>query len=239
MGQKKDENTKEEKKSESGLRYYLPTDVVLHNKPNDIWVSFLGKVCNITPLVKEYKGRRELKPLLAYAGKDISHWFDKRTQDIKFVVHPVTGIKVPYCPHGPIPHVHPQVPSSTWQSIEGVMKPYDGLPWWKDKKYVIGLLSTSPRPVRIINTAIPQSHRHSLAWVAAEENLYQILQRLLPRNSHLTSYTFKFEGENLKMNKTLEENDVPDERLKFSQLGMRDNCYIPAIQLHYNDNLTK
>lgn len=82
MGQKKDENTKEEKKSESGLRYYLPTDVVLHNKPNDIWVSFLGKVCNITPLVKEYKGRRELKPLLAYAGKDISHWFDKRTQDV-------------------------------------------------------------------------------------------------------------------------------------------------------------
>lgn len=76
------EKKDEEVKSDSGLRYYLPTDVILHNKPDDIWVSFLGKVCDITPLVAEYKRKRVVKPLLAYAGKDISHWFDKRTQDV-------------------------------------------------------------------------------------------------------------------------------------------------------------
>lgn len=79
MDAKKDKNSKE---PTSKIRYYLPSDVVLHNKPNDIWVSFLGKVCDITPLIKEFKGKGVTKPLLAYAGKDISHWFDKRTQDV-------------------------------------------------------------------------------------------------------------------------------------------------------------
>lgn len=75
--------------------------------------------------------------------------------------------------------------------------------------------------------------------VAAEEKLYQILERLLPWNSHVTSYTMKFDGEKLNMDKTLDENEIVDERRKFSQLGLADNCYIPAIQLYYNDDLTK
>lgn len=89
---------------------------------------------------------------------------------IKFVVHPVTGIKVPYCPHGPIPHVQPPIPSSKWKPLHGIQRPYDGLPWWRDKKYVVGLLSTNPRPIRIINTSVPQSHRHTLTWVSSRRN---------------------------------------------------------------------
>ncbi|EEB19742.1 Cytochrome b5 isoform, putative [Pediculus humanus corporis] len=163
---KKDEGEKEVERNEFGLRYYLPTDVILHNKPEDCWVSFLGKVCDVTPIVKEYENEKEVKPLLAHAGKDISHWFDERTQDIKYMIHPVTGVKVPYCPHGPIPHVHPQVPSTKWQPLPGVKRPYDGLPWWRNKKYVVGLLSKNPRPLKIVNTAVPESHRNSLAWVS-------------------------------------------------------------------------
>lgn len=64
------------------LPYFLPSDVVLHNQPDDIWLSLLGFVYDLTPLIKEYKGRKEIKPLLAYAGKDISHWFNKKTKDV-------------------------------------------------------------------------------------------------------------------------------------------------------------
>lgn len=109
--------------------YFAPFEVVIHNTPDDCWVSFLGKVIDITPLIKMYEKEKCVKPLLAMAGKDISHWFDKRTKDIRQYIHPITGCKVPYCPHGPIPDVSPQVPSTNWQ-------PHKTTPWWNDDKYV-------------------------------------------------------------------------------------------------------
>ena len=33
-------------------RYYTPNEVALHNTPSDLWVSFLGKVYDLTELVK-------------------------------------------------------------------------------------------------------------------------------------------------------------------------------------------
>ena len=62
--------------------YILPAEVAIHNKTNDIWVSFLGKVYDLSSLVEEYDGQDVIKPLLAYAGKDISEWFDPRTKDV-------------------------------------------------------------------------------------------------------------------------------------------------------------
>lgn len=32
--------------------YYLPTEVVVHNKSDDIWVSINRRVLNITPLIQ-------------------------------------------------------------------------------------------------------------------------------------------------------------------------------------------
>jgi len=32
-------------------RYYTPAEVAIHNKENDCWVSFLGKVYDLTPLI--------------------------------------------------------------------------------------------------------------------------------------------------------------------------------------------
>lgn len=57
-------------------KYWKPADVALHNRPEDCWVSFNGIVMDLTPLVQEYRNRPEILPLLAEAGKDISHWFD-------------------------------------------------------------------------------------------------------------------------------------------------------------------
>ena len=37
-------------------RYYTPNEVSVHNTIEDLWVSFLGKVYNLTPLCDQYKG---------------------------------------------------------------------------------------------------------------------------------------------------------------------------------------
>lgn len=39
------------------------------------------------------------------------------------------------------------------------------------------------------------------------------------------------------MNKTMEENGIPDERDLFTDLGIPQNSYIPSILLYYNDDL--
>lgn len=110
------------------VNYIAPFEVVVHNKPDDCWVSFLGKVFDVTPIIKKYEHDVCIKPLLAHAGKDISDWFDERTGEIMHYVHPVTGVLVPYCPHGRVPDVKAQVPSANWRPVEDP-------PWWKDKKY--------------------------------------------------------------------------------------------------------
>ena len=38
--------------------------------------------------------------------------------------------------------------------------------------------------------------------------------------------------------KTLEENGVNDEDDEFEELGIRDDYYVPALHLMYNDDLT-
>ena len=40
------------------------------------------------------------------------------------------------------------------------------------------------------------------------------------------------------MEKTLDENDIPDEREEYIDLGIDEDAYIPAIHLFYNDDLT-
>lgn len=120
--------------SSKKLNYIAPFEVVVHNKPYDCWVSFIGKVFNVTPVIQQYENDVCIKPLLAHAGKDISNWFDERTGEIMHYVHPVTGVLVPYCPHGRIPDIKPQVPSASWRPIEDP-------PWWKNEKYLRIFLS--------------------------------------------------------------------------------------------------
>ena len=37
--------------------YYTPNEVSVHNTLEDLWVSFLGKVYDLTPLADKHKGR--------------------------------------------------------------------------------------------------------------------------------------------------------------------------------------
>ncbi|KAI4460949.1 hypothetical protein MML48_5g00021099 [Holotrichia oblita] len=207
--------------------YIAPFEVVIHNKPDDCWVSFLGKVFNVTPLIDEYKNQDCIRPLLAFAGKDISHWFDAKTGDIQHHVHPITGARVPYCPHGRIPHVEIQVPSTKW-------RPLSQKPWWfDDKRYMVGLLTKRVRPVRIVNTLICKEVHLD---VCCEDTITRIMERYSIFNSDSNSYTWRCNDKNLKMDKTLEENDILDERDEFTRLGLPPNLYVPAIFLYYNDD---
>ena len=42
----------------------------------------------------------------------------------------------------------------------------------------------------------------------------------------------------LDMDKTLEQNNVPDESEKFSSIGIDEDYYIPTLHIYFNDDLT-
>lgn len=67
----------------------------------------------------------------------------------------------------------------------------------------------------------------------------EILLRYLKWNAHAPSYTWKYDGNNLEMHKTLEENSVKDEDEEFYELSMNDNDFLPALHLYFNDDLTE
>jgi hypothetical protein len=74
--------------------------------------------------------------------------------------------------------------------------------------------------------------------VCSEETLNEILDRYMELNEHAASYTWKRLGRPLDMDKTLEENDIPDETDEFIDLNIDEHAYIAAVHLYYNDDLT-
>jgi hypothetical protein len=91
-----------------------------------------------------------LKPIIDVAGQDISHWFDPKTKDIKRYIDPVTNCQLQHAPHGRFLHIAPPYPSSNWANDFHI-------PWWKDEKYCIGILSKKTRFIKIINSLTLQS----------------------------------------------------------------------------------
>lgn len=67
----------------------------------------------------------------------------------------------------------------------------------------------------------------------------EILRRYLPYNMHATSYTWKYFGKNLDMDKTLEENGVTDEAEEMYQLRIDQDEFLPPVNLYFNDDLTE
>ena len=67
----------------------------------------------------------------------------------------------------------------------------------------------------------------------------EILERYILYNAHAASYTWKYNGKNLKMDATLAENGIVDEDEQFYELGMNDDQYLQAIHLYFNDDLTE
>lgn len=210
-------------------KYFTPKEVAVHNTVDDLWVSFLGKVYNLTPLCERYKGDVLLKPIIQAAGGDISHWFNPKTKDIRTHVDPQTGCEIPYCPNGRFVHIPPPYPDSFWANDFG-------RPWWKDESYLVGILSQKTRKIKIINTLTSQEH---VIEVCSEEIMTEILERYLKYNAHAASYTWKYDSRNLVMNSTLEENGIEDEDEEFYKLSMNDDTFLQSIHLYFNDDLTE
>ncbi|KAL5013710.1 hypothetical protein ScPMuIL_007980 [Solemya velum] len=210
-------------------KYFTPNEVAIHNTVEDLWVSFLGKVYDVTPLCEKYKGDVLLKPIIQAAGKDISHWFNQRTKEIRTHIDPLTNCSLPYCPNGRFVHIPPPYPDSDWANDFG-------RPWWKDDSYCVGILSKKTRYIKIINTLTSQDQ---VIEVCSEETMSEILERYRKYNAHAGSYTWKYNGTNLNMENTIEENGIADEDEEFYKLSMNDDTFLQAIHLYFNDDLTE
>ncbi|RVE60900.1 hypothetical protein OJAV_G00185940 [Oryzias javanicus] len=210
-------------------RFFTPAEVAAHNTAADLWVSFLGRVCDLSPLVTRFAGDPLLLPILESAGTDISCWFDPRTKDVKTCVDPVTNCVRYHTPRGRFLHIPPAGPRSDWDSDIGD-------PWWADRRYQVGLLSAKTRWIRVVNTLTLQEQP---LQVCSEETLEEILQRYLRYNSHARSYTWKHAGAVLDMSRTLSDNHVPDQDGELEQLRLDPDHYTPAILLYFNDDLTE
>lgn len=82
------------------------------------------------------------------------------------------------------------------------------------------------------------SGQDDLLEVCSEETLEEIRSRYLRYNSHAHSYTWKRLGRTLAMNKTLDQNGVQDDANTFAGLNIDPDQYIPALHVHFNDDLT-
>ncbi|EDQ86771.1 uncharacterized protein MONBRDRAFT_33632 [Monosiga brevicollis MX1] len=213
--------------SSETVRYFTPAEVAAHNCEADIWVSFLGKVLDLTKLVREHQGNLLLKPLLLCAGKDISHWFDPKTGNMRTHIDPITGLELPFTPHGRVLDVPPACPSSRWATNFGT-------PWWRDDDHVVGRLSERTRLIKVTNMLTKESQTIE---VCNEEPLRQIQQRYQTYNSHSRSYTWKHLTKVLDMNLTLAENGVEELADEFDRLHIDRNEFIPELQIYYNDDL--
>jgi cytochrome b involved in lipid metabolism len=223
-------NQKEEEKTEIEVDfpYFTPREVAQHNTYDDLWVSWLGYVYDLTPLALKYRGDILMNPIIKNAGKDISHWFDKDTRNIKMHMNSKLGCMVPYCPDGRFVHVSPHVPYANW-------RPMVEKPWWEDDQYCIGKISQKTRKIRIVNTLTKDEH---IIEVCSEENLIAIQERYLKLNAHSKGYVWKRLGNLLDMTKTLEENNILDESQQFEMLGMDEEEYLPVIHIYFSDDLS-
>ncbi|TPX31969.1 hypothetical protein SmJEL517_g04796 [Synchytrium microbalum] len=210
--------------------YFTPSEVSVHNSGHDLWISFLGRVYDLTSLYQEYKADPRVLPLLRNAGRDISHWFNPRTGEFKTQIHPLSNVPVPFTPEGLVPHIPPTFPSSNWNIEEAEM------PWWmNDEQYCVGRLSSKTRKIRIVNTLTGDE---DVLEVCGEESLNAIQDRYEALNAHARGYKWKRLGAILDMSLTLEGNGIADESARFQKLDMDDEHWLPAIHLYFADDLT-
>ena len=81
-------------------RYYTLLDVKQHSRSTDCWVVLFGQVLDLTKTIQENFQSSLCRPLIDYAGKDVSHWFNLRNTEPKTRVNPTTGMKEYYFPDG-------------------------------------------------------------------------------------------------------------------------------------------
>ncbi len=78
----------------------------------------------------------------------------------------MTHCLLPYTPHGRFIHIAPPYPSSDFANDYGI-------PWWKDDKYKIGVLSKKVRAIRILNVLTLQDQ--VIEVNIHHQNLYSLI----------------------------------------------------------------
>lgn len=205
-------------------KYFLRDEVLLHNRVEDAWVVLQGKVIDVTEIfcqplsdVSQKQPKRfvtfsfqSLKYLLAFAGKDISHFFDKRGKPKTRIT--INGTEIPV------------LPAAFHFTFENIY-------WWEDPDLVVGYITFRPRKLRIINTL---TTRTQLMVVCEEDTLGTIREKYQRYNWHHESYWWKKYDPNLKeyselcFRKTLTQNGF-----------CYDGDYVPpSIWLFYKDDET-
>lgn len=211
-------------------RFYLLEDVEEHCTLEDCWLVVHGRVLDISSLLTCKKGDPLSRPLVAHAGQDLSHWFEKETGEPKKFFDIARGQRCFYLPHGRFLHLPPDFPGEFDYDFD--------TPWWKDPRFEVGRLTAKPRNIRIINTL---THHQETLVVPAEETLQEIQTRYLEINKHSQSYTWKdCYAKVLDLEKTLEENGIHDEDAEYDYLDVPDSQrHVPAIMIYFNDDLTE
>lgn len=131
-------------------------------------------------------------------------------------------------------HCPPPEPTADWSTNFGT-------PWWKDRKaYGIGSLTAKTRTIELFNMLTKTATKLE---VCTEETLLEIQNRYLGHNAHSSSYTWKRTDSTqvarlLDMDKTLDENGIPDEQPEFDTLDIDPDFYIPTVHLYFADDLT-
>ncbi|KAL3317050.1 Cytochrome b5 domain-containing protein 1 [Cichlidogyrus casuarinus] len=211
------------------MKYYTLQELSRFSDRTNGHVSVFGNVLDLTSLLAKHSGDPLLRPILQHLGKDLSHWFDDKTGDVRYYIHPVTNLRVPYTPEGPFLHVPPIYPSNKWKNDYGT-------PWWKNTSLIVGKLANYSFDIKIVNTLTSQVNEIE---VAIEDTVMDILERYLKYNSHAASYAWKYDGRLLDMFKTLEENGIEiDNRLLELNL-LSPACFLPEIHLYFKDDLTE
>lgn len=236
-------------------QYFTPKEVARHNVEDDVWLSVFGRVLDLTKLIAERRRQGEgalVRPLLRFAGEDVTHWFDESTRAPRSHVDPASGKRKPFLPHGAFVDSHLVPPrvrlpekdhleadeeatANNEKSAEVKEEQDECTPWWMDESLCVGLLSARTREIRIVNTLTAQE---DVLEVCAEETLAEIRRRYMRYNAHATSYTFKRLGRPLDMRKTLEGNGLPDESDEMQLLLGDRKSYVPSLHLYFNDDLT-
>lgn len=211
----------------ANLPYYSQGEVALRNKPRCCWITTFGLVRNLSSLIQQYKGKPEVRALLTYAGQDISHWFDESTGDIRHHIHPETGVRVPYTPFGKIPHVDTPLPSYKWKGLHVI-------PWWKDERNIVGNLTKKQRPINIVNML---NKERTYLLVCCEDTMTQIQERYSKFNTNTQQYVWKYNGQILDMEKTLDGNGIVDLTDTFEALFIPQDYHIPSILIYFTDEI--
>ena len=63
-------------------RFYLPSEIAVHNTGDNCWVSFFHKVFDLTLLIQDNHASSLCDPIVLSAGTDITHWFDPKNKEV-------------------------------------------------------------------------------------------------------------------------------------------------------------